>query len=132
MLGEKCKGYAAAWGLSMALLAGMPGCDAWAAPMIPASIDHESATSDVLEVRAVGRRGGAVVGPRGVRSCTAEARSWVLEAAPIVAGRPSSALAATSRFVAPPWFAGAALGFGRVGTIGPGAEPSPPAPPSAS
>jgi hypothetical protein len=52
-------------GLSAALAAGMPGSEAWAAPMIPTSIDHQNASSDLLEIRAMGRRGGAAVGPRG-------------------------------------------------------------------
>jgi hypothetical protein len=65
MLGEKCKSYVAVWGLSMALLGGMSGCDAWAAPTIPASVNYDNASSNLLEVRAVARRGGAAVGPRG-------------------------------------------------------------------
>jgi len=47
---------------SVSLPAGMVS----AAPIQPAAIQHDtSGSSDLIEVRAAGRRGGAAVGPRG-------------------------------------------------------------------
>ncbi|WP_354227790.1 hypothetical protein [Bradyrhizobium sp. F1.4.3] len=46
--------------------ASMPGGTASAAPLQPAAIHQDiTASPDLIEVRAAGRRGGAAVGPRG-------------------------------------------------------------------
>src|SRR6478609_11944682 len=44
----------------------LPSGTASAAPLQPAAIQHDAAaSSNLIEVRAAGRRGGAAVGPRG-------------------------------------------------------------------
>ena len=52
--------------LIITMMIPMSGGTLSAAPLSPTAIsDRAAASSDIIEVRAVGRRGGAAVGPRG-------------------------------------------------------------------
>ena len=99
-----------------AAIAALAGSPAWSAPLQPASSVREQLkeTSDVIDVRAVVRRGGVAVGPRG--NAVAYGSRTVIRG-PVV-GRP--VYGGGVRWARPGWYrwgpggaiaAGAALGF---------------------
>ncbi|OKO74572.1 hypothetical protein AC630_26640 [Bradyrhizobium sp. AS23.2] len=120
-----------------------------AAPLQPAAIQHDAATPpDLIEVRAAGRRGGAVVGPRGgavvhrggavVGPRGAAYRGGTVVRGPRgnVAVRSTTAVAGRGGWARPGWYrwpaggaiaAGAAIGFVTAATAAAwaGSPPSP-------
>ncbi|WP_271583304.1 hypothetical protein [Bradyrhizobium sp. CCBAU 45389] len=115
--------------LALATSVSVPGGTATAAPLQPAAIQQSAiGSSDLIEVRAAARRGGAVVGPRGgavvhrggaavgPRGDAYRGRTAVVGPRGNVAVRSTTAVAGRGGWARPGWY-----GWPRGGAIAAGA-----------